>query len=216
MKKIKVRGIILNKKDINNFDILVSIFTMDYGKIEAFAYGIKKSKKREIFSLNPLSVSEIILVENKGYFNISESYLIKDYENIRKNIDKLEISLYILDSINKIFYISYEKNKFYFKLLDIIEFINETEKFKKGYKYYLVLSFLRRLIIEEGIYDIDELSNKMGKDLFELFQKLSLNNENIIENFFEEIKKMVLIFENYINEYLQVKLDIRKFIMEDL
>ena len=30
-----------------------------------------------------------------------------------------------------------------------------------------------------------------------------------------ELKKIVIAFENYINEYLQVRLDVSKFIMEE-
>ena len=47
----------------------------------------------------------------------------------------LEISLYILDSIDKIYYITDENGNFFDKLVEILSFIDILPYIKKGYKY---------------------------------------------------------------------------------
>ena len=52
-----------------------------------------------------------------------------------------------------------------------------------------------------------------------LYQKLkkilSLKNRDDFDSYINELKKIVIAFQNYINEYLQARLDVSKFIMEE-
>lgn len=216
MDIFKVEGLVLNKKDINDSDIYVTLFTQEYGKITAVAYGIRKSKKRSIISLSPLSLSEMTISKKGEYYNIIEIDLIKNYKNIIKDIEKLEISLYILSSVDKIFEIDFQENEFYDKLIEILDYIENIDKLKIGYKYFTIIAFLRRIMFYEGIYDLEEIQKKLGEDLYQKLKKiLSLKNRDDFDSYINELKKIVIAFENYINEYLQARLDVSKFIMEE-
>ena len=216
MDIFKVKGLVLNKKDINDSDIYVTFFTQEYGKITAVAYGIRKSKKRSIISLSPLSLSEMTISKKGEYYNIIEMDLIKNYKNIIKDIEKLEISLYILSSVDKIFEIDFQENEFYDKLIEILDYIENIDKLKIGYKYFTIIAFLRRIMFYEGIYDLEEIQKKLGEDLYQKLKKiLSLKNRDHFDSYINELKKIVIAFENYINEYLQARLDVSKFIMEE-
>ena len=216
MDIFKVEGLVLNKKDINDSDIYVTLFTQEYGKITAVAYGIRKSKKRSIISLSPLSLSEMTISKKGEYYNIIEMDLIKNYKKIIKDIEKLEISLYILSSVDKIFEIDFQENEFYDKLIEILDYIENIDKLKIGYKYFTIIAFLRRIMFYEGIYDLEEIQKKLGENLYQNLKKiLSLKNRDDFDSYINELKKIVIAFENYINEYLQARLDISKFIMEE-
>ena len=153
--------------------------------------------------------------------------ILKNFKNILKNIEKLEISLYVLDSIDKIYYITDENGDFFDKLLEILSFIDILPYMKRGYKYYVVLSFLRRIMIEQGIYDIEEISLIMEKEKKENLQKYKeilkivrnssdiLDTQQKLEYYADFLRRMVIIFENFINKNLQVEIKIRKFIMEE-
>ena len=164
MKIIKTNCIILKKKEMREADLQVTLFSKEYGKIMATAYGIRKSKKRNIVSLNPLNKVEITLLEKNGYYVIKDVEIMKNFKNIPKSIEKLEISLYILNSIDKIYYMTDENGNFFDKLVEILSFIDILPYIKKGYKYYVVLSFLRRIMIEHGIYDIEEIISILIKE----------------------------------------------------
>ena len=227
MKIIKTNCIILKKKEMREADLQVTLFSKEYGKIMATAYGIRKSKKRNIVSLNPLNKVEITLLEKNGYYVIKDVEIMKNFKNIPKSIEKLEISLYILDSIDKIYYMTDENVNFFDKLVEILSFIDILPYIKKGYKYYVVLSFLRRIMIEHGIYDIEEIisilikEKKENKKKYKEIMTILKTNSDIseIQEKFESytvfLKKMVIIFENFINKNLQVELKVKKFIMEE-
>ncbi|NWO18269.1 DNA repair protein RecO [Leptotrichia sp. oral taxon 223] len=227
MKIIKTNCIVLKKKEMKEADLLVTLFSKEYGKIMATAYGIRKSKKRNIVSLNPLNEVEITLLQKNNFYVVKDVEIIKNFKNILKSIEKLEISLYVLDSIDKIYYITDENGDFFDKLLKILSFIDILPYMKRGYKYYVVLSFLRRIMIEQGIYDIEEISLMMKKEKKENLQKykeilkIVKNSSDILEiqqkleNYTGFLKGMAIIFENFINRNLQVEIKIKKFIMEE-
>lgn len=227
MKIIKTNCIVLKKKEMKEADLLVTLFSKEYGKIMATAYGIRKSRKRNVVSLNPLNEVEIMLSQKNNFYVVQDVEILKNFKNILKNIEKLEISLYVLDSIDKIYYITDENGDFFDKLLEILSFIDILPYMKRGYKYYVVLSFLRRIMIEQGIYDIEEISLIMEKEKKENLQKYKeilkivrnssdiLNTQQKLEDYADFLRRMVIIFENFINKNLQVEIKIRKFIMEE-
>ena len=227
MKIIKTNCIVLKKKEMKEADLLVTLFSKYYGKIMATAYGIRKSKKRNIVSLNPLNEVEITLLQKNNFYVVKDVEIIKNFKNILKSIEKLEISLYVLDSIDKIYYITDENGDFFDKLLEILNFIDILPYMKRGYKYYVVLSFLRRIMIEQGIYDIEEISLMMKKEKKENLQKYKeilkivrnssdiLDTQQKLEDYADFLRRMVIIFENFINKNLQVELKMKKFIMEE-
>ena len=226
MKIIKTNCIVLKKVEMREADLLVTLFSKDYGKIMATAYGIRKSKKRDVISLNPLNKVEVTLIQKNNYYIVKDIEIIKNFKHIMKDIEKLEISLYILDSVNKIYDINYENEDFFNKLEEIFDFINNLESLKKGYKYYIVLTFLRRIMLEQGIYDTDEINRELGVEFSQLYREIAMIHKNNIgniektqediERYCYSLRKIVEIFENYINRNLQVKIEIKKFIMEDL
>ena len=227
MKIIKTNCIVLKKKEMKEADLLVTLFSKEYGKIMATAYGIRKSRKRNVVSLNPLNEVEITLSQKNNFYVVQDVEILKNFKNILKNIEKLEISLYVLDSIDKIYYITDENGDFFDKLLEILSFIDILPYMKRGYKYYVVLSFLRRIMIEHGIYDIEEISLIMEKEKKENLQKYKkilkivknssdiLDTQQKLEDYADFLRRMVIIFENFINKNLQVEIKIRKFIMEE-
>ena len=226
MDILKSKCLILNKKELNEADLLTTVFSKDFGKRLGMAFGIRKAKKRSLLTLNPLNIAEITFQKKNGYYTIIEAELVKNFSNIMKDIEKLEISLYILDSVNKIYDVNYENKDFFNKLEEIFYFIDNLESLKIGYKYYIILIFLRRIMIEQGIYDISEIDSELGSKFSQeyknivIIQKKNINNikkvKEEMENYIYSLKKIVEIFESYINENLQVKIKIRKFIVEDL
>lgn len=232
MEYIKVNGIVLKKKEVGESDLLITVFSKEIGKFLLNVYGIRKSKKRSIQAFNPLSLTEFQLQSKKNFFNLQNAELIRSFRNILKNIEKLEISLYILYVVDKIYEINDENNIFFDKLVDVLCFIDDMKNFEKGYKYYVLISFLRRILTVQGVFDENELNKLMNINLIEKYnkviQKIRVQNQNvrsIIFNYNLEndvflldetekiLKDVVYIYENYIKEHLNVEIKIDKFVI---
>ena len=176
--------------------------------------------------MNPLNIVEMLITEKNNYHIIDETETIKVFNNITKNIEKLEIALYILDSVEKIYDLSYENHIFFDKILEILDYIDGIKSMTEEYKYYIGVSFLRRIMIEHGIYDKMELKEILGERLGKVYDnlvKINGENSNNLEKIQNELKKyskalkrITYFFEKYININLQVNLEIKKFVVEGI
>ena len=221
MEIFKINGIILKKKEYGENNLLVTIFSKEIGKILAMSFGVTKSKKRSLAVYNPMNIVEFTISKRNNFYSIKEANITKVFKNILSDIEKLEISLYILDCIDKIYDESVENERFFLKLTDILSYINETDELKQGYKYYIIVAFLHRIMAEHGIYEIGEIKSLLKKELFLEYKKIltlnkDLNFQEKVEKHKKSLKKIIIIFEKYINMQLQVELNIQKFILEGI
>ncbi len=221
MEIFKINGIILKKKEYGENNLLVTIFSKEIGKILAMSFGVTKSKKRSLAAYNPMNIVEFTISKRNNFYSIKEANITKVFKNILSDIEKLEISLYILDCIDKIYDESVENERFFLKLTDILSYINETDELKQGYKYYIIVAFLHRIMAEHGIYEIGEIKSLLKKELFLEYKKIltlnkDLNFQEKVEKHKKSLKKIIIIFEKYINMQLQVDLNVQKFILEGI
>lgn len=98
----KTKGIILKKKKIGEGDELLTIYTADLGKIEAFAKGIRKINSKRGGHLDLLMLSSLNLYINRQsrYF-IREASSINNFENIRNYLNKTLWGYYLIETIDK-------------------------------------------------------------------------------------------------------------------
>ena len=221
MEIFKINGIILKKKEYGENNLLVTIFSKEIGKILAMSFGVTKSKKRSLAAYNPMNIVEFTISKRNNFYSIKEANITKVFKNILSDIEKLEISLYILNCIDKIYDESVENERFFLKLTDILSYINETDELKQGYKYYIIVAFLHRIMVEHGIYEIGEIKSLLKKELFLEYKKIltlnkDLNFQEKVEKHKKSLKKIIIIFEKYINMQLQVELNVQKFILEGI
>ena len=221
MEIFKINGIILKKKEYGENNLLVTIFSKEIGKILAMSFGVTKSKKRSLAAYNPMNIVEFTISKRNNFYSIKEANITKVFKNILSDIEKLEISLYVLDCIDKIYDESVENERFFLKLTDILSYINETDELKQGYKYYIIVAFLHRIMAEHGIYEIGEIKSLLKKELFLEYKKIltlnkDLNFQEKVEKHKKSLKKIIIIFEKYINMQLQVDLNVQKFILEGI
>ena len=221
MEIFKINGIILKKKEYGENNLLVTIFSKEIGKILAMSFGVTESKKRSLAAYNPMNIVEFTISKRNNFYSIKEANITKVFKNILSDIEKLEISLYILDCIDKIYDESVENERFFLKLTDILSYINETDELKQGYKYYIIVAFLHRIMAEHGIYEIGEIKSFLKKELFLEYKKIltlnkDLNFQEKVEKHKKSLKKIIIIFEKYINMQLQVDLNVQKFILEGI
>ncbi|WP_068267928.1 DNA repair protein RecO [Caviibacter abscessus] len=212
MEILEDEAIILKKINVNESNVVITMLTKNHGKINAIIYGVRASNKREKMSLNPISNVNITLQHRNN------DYVIKDYsmknlnKNIYKTIEKLEISLYAIYVINKITEYNIVESGIYIKLIEILNYVNDldTKEIKKeNFVSYILVIFLRRMMIELGIFDKKILESKKLKD----FNNEYIQNKDIqVINFYPLLRK----YEKYINDYLDIDINYNQIVMGEL
>ncbi len=209
MEILKDEAIILKKMNVNETNVVITMLTKMYGKINAIVYGVRSSNKREKISLNPTSIIDIEVNKKNNDYVLKDYVMKKAYLSIYKNIEKLELSLYVVYVLNKIIEYNIEEEKIYSKSVEILEYIdklNVEEVQKENFISYMIVIFLRRMMIELGIFDKKQLEDKD----FVLFNSKYIRDKNIkIMDFYPLVKK----YEMYINEYLSIDIDYNQILV---
>ncbi len=133
MKILSSPAIILKRIEYGDFDLIITFFTLNYGKITAMAKYAKKSKKRFASVLEPFGELNIVTTSgrNKGLLILTEVCLSHSFMEIKKNILKTAYASYWAEIINKSVESSVIEKQLYilfYKLLDMIDknLISET------------------------------------------------------------------------------------------
>ncbi|MBU1131670.1 DNA repair protein RecO [Patescibacteria group bacterium] len=113
-KQYATKAIVLASKNWRESDLLFSIFTEEFGLVEAMAVGSKKIRSKLAGHLSGLGIIELLFVRGKAFNKITHAYLIE------KNELRDENDLYFAGAILEIIKASFrpeEKNQKVWELL---------------------------------------------------------------------------------------------------
>ena len=83
--KYRTQGFILKKEDRGETDQLFTIFTRDFGKLEVLGKAIRKISSKLRSGMEIFYLSEIEFIQGKTYKTLTDIFLIKKFQNLRKN-----------------------------------------------------------------------------------------------------------------------------------
>lgn len=103
MEQIKFKGIVLKSIDYKEKDKLLTIFSLELGKLTAVLKGVRQEKAKLKFAAMPFCFAEFVATNVNGYYTITECYQIESFYDIFSNYKKsvagflfLEISCIIM------------------------------------------------------------------------------------------------------------------------
>lgn len=233
IKFITDRGVVINKRDFGEADRYVTVFTENFGKIVFLLKGIRKSKKRELSSIDLLSLSNFTFYKKGENCTVSSFNGIESYDNIKSDLNRLEISLYFIALLNAILVENNRKKSLYKIFLRSLEFLNSNKNEKKN--YILIGYFLHYIIRDEGLnisngegYNFSFEKSKFITESEKYIYRASKSEKSLVERFInnrakdideetetlEDIKKVVFLFEKYLNFHLGIDIKLKNYIME--
>ncbi len=85
--ELKYTGIILNKKDIGEADRIYTIYTLETGKIQAKAVGVKKPGAKLAGALENFTLADITIAKKRGMGKITGSIIENSFSNVKNNLE---------------------------------------------------------------------------------------------------------------------------------
>ena len=93
----KIEGIVLAAYAVGEVDRIYLIFSREYGKLRIIGKGTRKITAKLASGLEPLTFSEFFLVQGRQLDRIKGVIIIDQFQEIRKNLEKLEQALRVLN-----------------------------------------------------------------------------------------------------------------------
>lgn len=232
IKFINDNGIVINKRDFGEADRYITVFTENFGKIIFLLKGIRKSKKRELNSVDVLTLSKFTFYKKGEVYTASNFLGVDSFMEIKGNLENLSLSLYILAILNDILVENNRKKSLYQITIKTLNYLKSSVDRRNN--YILLGYYLYYLIKDEGLkIDMGEGENfSYEKSRFLLENerytyKISHEEKEIVELFvagkvrniiegrylFEDIERVVTLFEKYLSFHLGVQSKLKNYIM---
>ena len=157
MSTYKTQGIIIKRSHFGEANLLLDIYTKEYGKIQAVARSARKAKGKLKGHLEVFLLTDLILAYGKNVDTITNSAVKETFLNFRNN---LKISLgayYVLELVNRIT-IQHHKDERVFELLKKeLYFLDHLAK-KVDVNKHSVLEIIKKYYLSLLFFQVNMLN----------------------------------------------------------
>jgi DNA repair protein RecO (recombination protein O) len=167
------KAIILNRQPFKENDTKVSVFCLARGRLELVARGTKKQSSKMAGHLEPISLSNIMVVRGKQYNYVGSAINENAFLNIKNDYDKIFVAGEAINIFRKLVKEN-ERDEILFKLLyNFLETVNscrlKAESCKLLFNYFL-LKMLATLGHKPELHNCVVCKNKIapGGNKFDL------------------------------------------------
>ncbi|MCL2095681.1 MAG: DNA repair protein RecO [Oscillospiraceae bacterium] len=94
---VKIKGLVVKVKNINENDKYLTVLCEEYGKINFKASGVRNYKSKYIASAQPFAYSEFTLFKSPTFIRMNEAHIIENFYSVRLDLESLALSVYLAD-----------------------------------------------------------------------------------------------------------------------
>jgi len=98
--KYRTQGLIFKKEERGEADQLFTVFTRDFGKLEVLGKAIRKISSKLRSGIEIFYLSEIEFIQGKIYKTLTDAFLIEKFQNLRKDLERLDIAYKISEDLD--------------------------------------------------------------------------------------------------------------------
>ncbi|MEX1052502.1 MAG: DNA repair protein RecO [Patescibacteria group bacterium] len=155
--KFKTQGIVLKKNELLNLDNLVTIFTLDLGKIVCVAKGIKKLNSRRAPHIQTGNLIDVGLSSKHDRYYLQESNIISGFSSLKKNAKKMSMAYYFFLLIDKLLPENEPEHEIYNTTLNFLIELSKTTSVDNSLLEKYVNNMLIKLGYVQGKKKLEEL-----------------------------------------------------------
>ncbi|MEA3398882.1 MAG: DNA repair protein RecO [Patescibacteria group bacterium] len=157
------QAIILNRQSFRENDSRVIVYTKDQGKLELVARGTKKILSKMAGHLEPINLTDIMVIKGKNFDYIGGAVNQEAYYNIKSDLAKLEIAGKGLRFFNQLVKLELSDKLIFNLLISYFDTLNSSKKIDNNLFYhFFVLKLLTKLGHQPELYYCAKCKNKIN------------------------------------------------------
>ncbi len=165
------QGFVLNQRYFRESDLIVSIYTLEKGKVELVVRGGKKVLSKLRPGIELMNWVEIMMAPGKNFSYLASVNPLSSWPQLRTDLRRLSLGLSTVELLDKITVEMSEKREVYYLLQEWFKWLNSNDyQSVVGYIsfYYLALKWLSLLGYGLPSNRCNSCSNKLQSDEFYL------------------------------------------------
>ncbi|MCL5039404.1 MAG: DNA repair protein RecO [Firmicutes bacterium] len=136
MNSYRAEALVLKSQDLNEADKLLTLFSLEDGKIRAVARGARRSRNRLLAPSQPFSHSHLLLFPGKGLDTVSQGEITESFRSLREDLTKMVFSSYAAELVDEF---SQERDKspaVFYLLLEFFRFLSQDKPPEIGLRFF--------------------------------------------------------------------------------
>ncbi len=102
MSFVKVQGIVIKSKNINDSDKIITLLSDKLGKVDVVANGCRKPKSRFMSSTQMFCYGEYVINKGRSLHVLKESNILESFQGLILDLDKLAYGSYFLELVDSL------------------------------------------------------------------------------------------------------------------
>ena len=123
----KTEGVVIRHSSSGEADLVLAIYTADYGTIHVVGRGLRRAKSRLAGHLQPLSHVAIQLIRGKGIDIVTSADTLHGYTALRSNLEGIARGLVCVEMVEAFAPEEQSNQELYKLLLDALGLLNDGE-----------------------------------------------------------------------------------------
>src|SRR3989338_2022811 len=102
MHGIKVEGIVLKRRNLGEADRILTVFTLQKGKISVLAKGVRRITSRRAGNVELLNRSAMYLYPAKSFFILTEAESFNTFQKLKDDLILSATAFHIIELVDKL------------------------------------------------------------------------------------------------------------------
>ena len=132
----KTSAIVLRQRKLGDADKIITLYTADYGKIDAVAKGVRRIKSRLAGNVEPLSHASFMLARGRNLDIVTQVQSIESFQVLRGDLSRLSHALYAAELLDRATELREENFALYRLLLDTLRGLADRDDLERVLRYY--------------------------------------------------------------------------------
>jgi DNA repair protein RecO (recombination protein O) len=135
-RTIRTEGIVLRHNDWGEADRMLWVYTRALGKVHILAKGIRKIRSRKAGHLEPFTLTMMLLAKGRDFWIITQAETINAYISLRKDLDRLGHTAYIIELLERFSNEEEENQALYRLVVETLDRIDREPEPRMAIRYY--------------------------------------------------------------------------------
>ncbi len=115
-RSYRVQALVIRHREYGEADRILTLYTLEKGKVQAIAKGVRKLKSRKAGHLEPFTQVALQLAKGRNLELVTQAETIRNFANIRENLKLTAQAAYVLELLDRFTYEEGE-NRFLYNLV---------------------------------------------------------------------------------------------------
>ncbi len=135
-RSFRVEALVLRHADWGEADRLVTLFTLEMGKVRAIAKGVRKPRSRKAGHLEPFTRVSLLLARGREILIITQAESIDAYPALRDDLLRATYASYVVELVDRFTYEEGENRGLYRLLAETFTRLNSLTNLELVVRYY--------------------------------------------------------------------------------